>query len=481
MGSPRRLLMMTLLSLLATGAAIGAASQPGGEGQHATPLFRAGFDGTTAAELAGQPLAPDTADNVHFDASDVSQALVVGKGTQLRYKLGAVFSLEAGSLELRFRPGFPQTADQPERTVLAIAGPEDLNWRFVYSPKGVRWMFVLTGHHKWRRELIIWHGAVKQGQWNHVLLTWDREEQLIELHHNGRWKAQARYDRKLRGPVSMTIGGEGEAGISVDEVAVYSRPFTEPQTAFLTTSFAQKDQRLTALAARLAEDDRVLAARRALVQKLDGKVGRLLHHRGGAEGATFSFPEGIKADGIRPEDLGKADLSRFAVIYFPEGPRYQVEPEQHQALVQYVRNGGGYVGSCQGAYFAEKLGVLDYKTHHFWSWGILKVHLKPHYVTDGRAETITMHFGNGPIMVPGQGCTVVGAYDMGFPDRTPAAILAGDCGKGRVVVFGTHPLGGQVSYRGKRVFFTPRDFGTGRMLVNALLYAARLVEPKEGN
>src|SRR5687767_2165484 len=57
-----------------------------------TPVFfRASFDGTTTATLRGTPLTPVRATNAAFDASDHSQALVVGSGTLLEYDLGDGF------------------------------------------------------------------------------------------------------------------------------------------------------------------------------------------------------------------------------------------------------------------------------------------------------------------------------------------------------------------------------------------------------
>jgi len=147
-----------------------------------------------------------------------------------------------------------------------------------------------------------------------------------------------------------------------------------------------------------------------------------------------------------------------------------------------VKNGGGYVGCCQGAFFAEKLKLVDVKCYLMDVWGLYNVALsnEPHFVKGGRTGTIRMHFGNGPIMVAGKDCEVLGTYSLGFPTGKPAAILTGKCGKGNVVLFGTHPLGEKVSYKGTRAWFTGRLMETEKMFVNALLYASNLVD-REGN
>ena len=344
-------------------------------------------------------------------------------------------------------------------------------------------MFVVTSHHAWRRELIIWHGAVKPDKWSHVLLTWNRKDGprgSFTLYHNGIWKAVETYDRQAGDPATLLVGSpdENRADVSIDELVVYHRVLTESQALFLRNSFAEKGARFQGFTAKLAEDDHVLAERRALVSKLEGKVGILRHFRNNPR-VDIELPEGIVAAAILPQDVGKADLSKFGVIFFPQGPRYQVEPEQHKHLVDYVKNGGGYVGSCQGAYFGSKLGLLNYECHMLHVWGIFKITLSPHVVNDWRKDVIDMHFGNGPVMVPGEGCNVAGTYVMTLPgQKTPAAIVTGQCGKGRVVAFGAHPLGGYVSRRGTRAFWTGKLLETERMLVNALLYAAGLTDNK---
>ena len=143
-----------------------------------------------------------------------------------------------------------------------------------------------------------------------------------------------------------------------------------------------------------------------------------------------------------------------------------------------MKNGGGYVGCCQGAFFAEKLELVDIKCYGMDVWGLYNIALKkpPHFVKGNRNGTIRMHFGNGPVMVAGEQCEVLGTYSLGFPAGEPAAILTANCGKGNVVLFGTHPLGEKVSYKGTRAWFDGKLLETEKMFINALLYAARLVD-----
>jgi hypothetical protein len=213
--------------------------------------------------------------------------------------------------------------------------------------------------------------------------------------------------------------------------------------------------------------------------RIDGKVG-VVHHNRGIKSGKGQYSEDVTFVGIPPEDIGKMDLSQFKVIHFPKGPKFQIQPDQYKYILDYVNNGGGYVGCCQGAYFAEKLKLLDIKCHGMDVWGLYNIVLKkePHFVKAGREGIIRMHFGNGPVMVSGGECHVLGTYMLGFPGGEPAAILTGKHGKGNVVLFGTHPTGDKVSYKGTRAWFSGKLMGTEKMFINALLYAAGIVDEK---
>jgi hypothetical protein len=443
-------------------------------------FFRAGFNGAVLGMLEGASLDPTATQGLRFVPSGSSQAWKIEPGNAIGYDLGDTFHSKAGALEIRFRPDFPQTADSPERDVLRLKGTSDFEAVLTFKPVGVRWVFTIVGK-SWRKELTLWHGRVKTGQWNHVLFVWNKEENSFAIYHDGKWVETISSDNRFGGPVRLDIGGEHDAGISVDEIALYKRAFTHPQAAFLAETFRIKGDRFDALTKRLAIDDQALVERRALLSRLVGKVGRVYPNRG-VEPSQGSYPEGVTGVGIRPEDIGRIDLSQFSVIHFPQGPRFQIDPGQFQHIVDYVKNGGGYVGCCQGAFFAEKLKLVDVKCYAMDVWGLYNIALnaEPHVVKGGRDGTIRMHFGNGPIMVAGKDCEVLGTYALDFfTTGKPAAILTGKCGKGNVVLFGTHPLGEKVSYKGTRAWFSGKLMGTEKMFINALLYAAELVD-REG-
>ena len=442
-------------------------------------LFRAEFNGAAEGTLDGKSIDPTIAQGLRFASSDNSGVLKVDTGVSVHYDLGDTFPREAGALEIRYRPDFPQSSDSPARVVLRLKGEGDYEAALSFNPSGLRWILTVSGN-SWRKELTLWHGRVKAEQWSHLLFVWNKPEQSFSIYHDGKWVETIPSDNRFGGPAQLEIGGEHDSRISVDEIALYKRAFTHSQAQFLAETFNTNGERLPIIIERLAHDDQALAKRRALLSKLTGKVGRVYPNRG-VDPAQGIYPENVTGVGIRPEDIGKIDLSQFSVIHFPQGPRFQIEPDQYQHLVDYVRNGGGYVGCCQGAFFAEKLGLVDINCYPMDVWGLYNIALskEPHFVKGRREGTVRMHFGNGPVMVAGESCEVLGTYALGFPSGKPAAILTGELGKGKVVLFGTHPLGEKVSYKGTRAFFSGKLMETETMFINALLYAAGLVD-REG-
>ena len=71
-------------------------------------FFRVTFDGNTNATLAAKHLVPASAPQVSYVDSDHDQALHLTKDETIDYDLGEGFPSHTGSLEIRFKPAFPQ-------------------------------------------------------------------------------------------------------------------------------------------------------------------------------------------------------------------------------------------------------------------------------------------------------------------------------------------------------------------------------------
>jgi hypothetical protein len=437
-------------------------------------FFHAAWGGNVEAVSHGTTLAPAVTERIAWSEPDAgSRALLMSPASHLKYGLESTFPGGAGSLELRMRPlRIPAAAGD----ILRLDGPEGVSLSLGFVPTGPRWVFRLQSRGA-EAELAAWRDEIDYDQWNHLVLSWG-DDATVTLYVNGRWLRSRPFAERIGGQATLDVRGVAGTDVMLGPFAMYGRCLTASQALLLAHSAGQpSSDRLARLQDQIRRDDEAAARRRELVTRLQGKVGRVYHTRGRNPGAV-PLPEGIEAEGIRPEDIGKSDLTRFRVIYFPQGPNFQIEADQYAAIQDYVRRGGGYVGDCQGAYFAaDKLRLLPIECYHNNIWGLYKILITPHFVTDDRRGEVTMHFGNGPIMVPGEGCTVLGTYAMKLPgNAVPAALVAGTYGAGRVILFGTHPLGEKVAFKGTTAHFSGKLLGTDRMFVNALLLASGLVD-----
>ncbi len=188
---------------------------------------------------------------------------------------------------------------------------------------------------------------------------------------------------------------------------------------------------------------------------------------------------------LTPAEIGTADLSaRFDVVMFSGGSgsaQSKAIGEAGRANVrEFVKNGGGYVGVCAGAYLACAgydwgLGILDAKTvSSKWRRGraFLDIELTPagREVFGPVDGTFKVRYANGPVIKPLKrddipDYTPVSTFRTETAENgTPAGVqvgspsqVIGTFGKGRVFISSPHPEN------------TP---GLENMIPRALLWAA---------
>ncbi len=204
-----------------------------------------------------------------------------------------------------------------------------------------------------------------------------------------------------------------------------------------------------------------------------GEVRLAIYNDGGtgAKSAWFveqCLPAGgkIRSRRITAAEIAAGALASFDVVAFPGGTgagqsRTLGEPGRN-AVREFVRKGGGYLGFCAGAYLATRhyswsLGIVDAKvldTEH-WARGTGTVRLR--LTAAGRAmfggkAGPDIYYGQGPILAPAGdpeipdfdalAIYVTGIAKNGAPKGvmpgTPA-IVRGRFGAGRVVLFSAHP------------------------------------------
>ncbi|QDV20176.1 hypothetical protein Pan153_48480 [Gimesia panareensis] len=176
---------------------------------------------------------------------------------------------------------------------------------------------------------------------------------------------------------------------------------------------------------------------------------------------------GFKYQVVRPAEIRSGVLKDFDVLIMPGGSGSKqskaLEPEGRKAVRQFVRNGGGYVGICAGAYLAS--------SHYKWSLGVINARVwdRQHWARGGETVEIGLtpagqqvlargqnrfqvRYQNGPLLVPDNqqdlpGYEVLARFETevarnGAPAEAMVgthAIIRSKFGSGRVICFSPHP------------------------------------------
>lgn len=197
------------------------------------------------------------------------------------------------------------------------------------------------------------------------------------------------------------------------------------------------------------------------------------HSSGKAPGprdlVTFLTPEnGFQATILTPEEIRSGALDKgFDVLVMPGGSAMSqanhLEEEGREQIREYVREGGGYVGICAGAYLSTtykpwSLGLVNAKVWDLEHWargmGMVKLEMTPAGCTTLRVpkDQVDVYYGQGPMLVPADdpdmpGYEVLARYASevalkGAPEGAMVnmhAIIRTMYGNGRVVAYSPHP------------------------------------------
>ncbi|NBR46081.1 MAG: biofilm PGA synthesis protein PgaC [Verrucomicrobia bacterium] len=181
--------------------------------------------------------------------------------------------------------------------------------------------------------------------------------------------------------------------------------------------------------------------------------------------------KGFSVQRIKPEDIRNGILTNLDVIVMPGGSGSKqatnLETSGREAIQQFVRNGGGYVGICAGAYLAS--------SHYAWSLHLINARVidREHWARGkgniiltlsdlgqkalGHPEKeVEVYYGQGPLYGRGTNDAlppyeelatyktevakenVPPGVPMGVMQGT-TAIARGEYGKGRVICYSPHP------------------------------------------
>ena len=192
---------------------------------------------------------------------------------------------------------------------------------------------------------------------------------------------------------------------------------------------------------------------------------------------------------VGARELEEDRLSDYAAMHMPGGHSVVLSEKQIRNLKRFVRRGGGFLGICNGAHFAARVGLLKMKdmlivrgkgiydmrvvARHPVTRGLRRVPRSPEKkavdpVPHSPVGRIRMDRGNGAFMVVGKNVDALLTYDN---DDKYAGVAAGHHGKGRVVIFSSHPqadvkttkhLKGTDTKKGRKLLRNAIDYVAGR-------------------
>lgn len=174
--------------------------------------------------------------------------------------------------------------------------------------------------------------------------------------------------------------------------------------------------------------------------------------------------ENVELTKLTTNSILKGKLGELDVVLFPGGSGSRqgktLGGEGREAIREFVRNGGGYIGICAGSYLASqgddsKLKIVNFynKTGANWKRGNKDVLAEAD--VRGRVVQFKIHFENGPIFNP--------TNEPGIPAYVPLGIyleetystqngthkgdmigtpvvVASSYGNGRVLLFSPNPM-----------------------------------------
>lgn len=244
------------------------------------------------------------------------------------------------------------------------------------------------------------------------------------------------------------------------------------------------------------EETRAFLAGKRLVMHSD--TPERLSHPANPTGAVIRG-NGFPLNFISTEAIRAGGLAGYDVAIFPGGFGYFPDAAVAERIRSFVRNGGGFIGICAGAFLPLRdscgikgacLGMLDADYVHFRERGLADMALDPDdpvaqgieastrtpvyalYRKHPRTRHHTVHVSvercNGPLIRAHGKTRVVAYYDGSEPY---AAIVRGVFGKGRIVVFSAHPDGYAETVRMSTLNDGIQCF---KLIKNAILYCAKM-------
>jgi hypothetical protein len=190
--------------------------------------------------------------------------------------------------------------------------------------------------------------------------------------------------------------------------------------------------------------------------------------------ATPFFPVQLKKLGFdvvefdykHPEKIEGVD-----VIIFPGGHYMPFDWSDGTAdkFAEFVSNGGGFISVCLGSFVAKEIGLITEELEPINFTGLIDTE-----ITDRRVFRYGKNVNNIKLLH-------MNGRDLAKPasrkEITPIIVhddivLAGvkEFGKGKAVLFSSHPEGGKFEYANNYIILEGYDLGTYDLLLDAIFY-----------
>ncbi len=451
-----------------------------------TPLLYLPFDGSAAPAVPTQGISVTEEEGLPFAAGQVGKAADFRDNGCVEYRDLPALNTRSGTIELWVRPAHDYQ-ELEDHYYVQFFGEDDkpvLEVRFWQGGCAMQ-ARMRAGD---RLSGAYCCGGINTDTWIHIIATWDDTDpdlSGISFYSNGHKNRFPASYRAIGVPRWLRVGckppEEGSsANALIDEVCVYNRSLTPAQAkALYENAKLPMAEKIEVMRQRVAADDAIARERKdALFNRR--KIG-IIH---GRLTSLANWPDELferlglpVPTKIHETELASTDMRQYDTVIVPGGGGLRLDDANRDALQEYLRQGGGYVGICGGATTAAKYGLVAAKGYSFDVRGRVFSMLNPHPITEGyeAGSKLLIGHASGPLFVLEEGSDeipvavfVVGGnslFEVGGGDLPMFVnIIAKPYGKGRVAVFSCHPESSQQSYR---------------LLRNAVMWTARIIEPED--
>ena len=181
--------------------------------------------------------------------------------------------------------------------------------------------------------------------------------------------------------------------------------------------------------------------------------------------------EKLGFDVVRFNNKETDKIHECDLIIFPGGHYnlHDLTDETKNDFIEYVQSGGGYIGICLGVLAAKEIGLINHGLHTWPVTGFIPCKIVDRSILQYSPEissVICLHM-NGRLLTSETSLKLLVTFGE--------EVLAGfrDLGKGRVVLFSSHPEGGKIEYGNDYIILEGSSLKTMDLLLDAIFYVSR--------